>query len=70
MMGPIDTVAQEPAAESGSWLIYLLVLVAGLLVGGTYSAYQSGNKFLTVIMAVLATVSSVGAVMWLIGAMT
>ncbi|MGP6172857.1 hypothetical protein [Corynebacterium sp. A21] len=69
-MESIATVAQEQAAESNNWLIYLLVLVAGLLVGGTYSAYQTGNKFLTVIMAVLAAVSGVGAVIWLIGAMT
>ncbi|QGU07754.1 hypothetical protein COCCU_09150 [Corynebacterium occultum] len=69
-MPPIARVAQEQAAESNNWMIYLLMLVAGLLVGGAWSAYKSDNKFLTVIMAVLAAVATVGAVMWLIGAMT
>lgn len=69
-MTPIARIAQEQAAQTNSWMIYLLVLVAGLLVGGTWSAYKSENKFLTVLMAVLAAVACVGAVMWLIGAMT
>lgn len=69
-MTPIARIAQEQAAQDNNWLVYLLVLVAGLLVGGTWSAYKSENKILTVIMAVLAAVACVGAVMWLTGAMT
>ncbi|MGD7000935.1 hypothetical protein [Corynebacterium halotolerans] len=66
----LATVAQEQSGDNNNWMIYLLFIVAGLLVGGTWSAYQNGSKFLTGIMAVLAALAVLGAVMWLIGAMT
>ncbi|AKK09171.1 hypothetical protein HCH15_09815 [Corynebacterium testudinoris] len=56
--------------ESNNWLIYLLFIVAGLLVGGVWSAYQAGNKLLTIVLAVFAAVALTGAVLWMLGAMT
>lgn len=53
-----------------SWLVYLLFLVAGLMVGGTWSMYQAGNKVLTIVFALIAAVSLVGAILWLIGVMS
>ena len=70
-MTDIARLAQDQAGNSGnSWLVYLLFLVAGLLVGGTWSAYQNGNKPLTIFLALTAAVSFVGAVLWMIGAMS
>ncbi len=70
-MTDIATLAQDQAGGSGNhWLIYLFFLVAGLLVGGTWSAYQNGNKPLTIFLALTAAVSFAGAVLWMIGAMS
>lgn len=70
-MTQASQLAQSATDDSGgNWLIYLLFIVAGLLVGGTWSAYQNGSKFFTVVLAVLAAVSFVGAILWMIGAMT
>lgn len=65
-MHEVARVAQEQSGD-GNWLVLVLFIVAGLLVGGTWSAYQNGGKVLTVIMAVLAAVALVGAVLWLMG---
>jgi len=35
-----------------TWLVYLLFAVAGLLVGGAWSAYQAENRAMTYIAAV------------------
>lgn len=64
----IATVAQESRDES-TWLVYLLFIVAGLLVGATWSAYQSGSRRLTVFLALCAAVAFAGAVFWMMGAM-
>lgn len=64
----IATVAQESQDES-TWLVYLLFIVAGLLVGATWSAYQSGSRRLTVFLALCAAVAFAGAVFWMMGAM-
>lgn len=52
-----------------SWLIYLLFAVAGLLVGGTWSAYQAGQRVLTFVLALLAALAATAALLWLLGAM-
>lgn len=74
MLGELATVAAAlpPAAEDRrpDWLIYLLFIAAGLLTGGTWSAYQAGHKLITIILAVLAAVTLVAAVLWLMGVMT
>jgi len=64
----IATVAQESQSDS-NWLVYLLFIVAGLLVGATWSAYQAGSRRLTVFLALCAAVAFAGAVFWLMGAM-
>lgn len=50
-------------------MVYLLFIAAGLLVGGTWSAYQSGSRPLTIFLALCAAVAFAGAVFWLMGAM-
>ncbi|MEJ4099440.1 hypothetical protein V5S96_03565 [Corynebacterium mastitidis] len=54
-------------AAGTSWFIYLMFAVAGILVGGTWSAYQNGARKLTVLCGILAALA--GAVLWLIGGM-
>lgn len=49
------------------WLIWGLFIIAGLLVGGVYSAYQNGSKAATLIMAVIAAVAVLTAVLMLLG---
>ncbi|KAA8722626.1 hypothetical protein [Corynebacterium spheniscorum] len=74
MLNELATVAAAfPLAEEerrSDWLVYLLFIAAGLLTGGTWSAYQAGHKLITIILAVLAAVALVAAVMWLMGVMT
>ncbi|MCF4006325.1 hypothetical protein L1O03_03910 [Corynebacterium uropygiale] len=70
---PALAIVAADSAGSGSsmsWLVYLLFLVAGLMVGGTWSMYQAGNKVLTIVFALIAAVSLVGAILWLIGVMS
>lgn len=70
-MPELVRIAQDQDGGSGNnWLIYLLFLVAGLLVGGTWSAYQNGSRILTVVLALIAAVAFAAAVLWMIGAMT
>lgn len=69
-MPQLISVAQEQTEGGIDWMVLILFIVAGLLVGGTWSAYQNSNKFLTVVMAVLAAVALTGAVLWMIGVMS
>lgn len=65
----IATVAQANQSGGGTWLVYLLFIVAGLLVGGTWSAYQNGSRPLTIFLALCAAVAFAGAAFWMMGAM-
>ena len=56
-------------STGNTWLIYGLFLIAGLFVGGAWSAYKAKNLVLTVIAAAIAVVAAAGALSWLIGAM-
>jgi membrane protein len=53
-----------------TWLVYLLFAVAGLLVGGAWSAYQAENRAMTYIAAIGAAVAFTTAVLWMIGEMS
>lgn len=68
MVAEFVTLAQESEGPN-FWLVWGLFIVAGLLVGGVWSAYQSGNKVATIVIAVIAAVTLVGAFMWLFGEM-
>ena len=58
-------------ASTGSrWLIYALFLVAGLFVGGAWSAYKAGNRILMAVAGAIAAVAAGGGIFWMIGAMT
>ncbi|EEI78633.1 hypothetical membrane protein [Corynebacterium striatum] len=48
-------------------MILILFLVAGLLFGGAWSAYQQGSKFFTLVAAVLGAVSAAVALAWMFG---
>ena len=50
-------------------MILILFLVAGLLLGGAWSAYQQGSKFFTLVAAVLGAVSAAAALAWMFGVM-
>lgn len=68
-MEAVAILAQEESTQPNYWLVWGLFLIAGLLVGGVWSAYQNSSRALTVIMAVLAAVATLAAVLMLIGGM-
>ncbi|AIJ33849.1 MULTISPECIES: hypothetical protein [Corynebacterium] len=41
---------------AGMWVV-ILFLLAGMLVGGVWSAYQNGSKAVTVILALCAVIA-------------
>ena len=49
--------------------VWILFLVAGLLLGGAWAAYQAESNFWTVVAGLLATISAAAAVAWLISEM-
>ncbi|KQB85269.1 hypothetical protein [Corynebacterium oculi] len=61
--------AAQGANSTNNWFIYLMFAVAGILVGGTWSAYQNGAKKLTLVCGTLAALALAGAILWLIGGM-
>lgn len=46
--------------------VLFLFLVAGLLIGGAWSAYQNDSKLMTVVAGVLAAIAIAAAVAWLL----
>ena len=53
-----------------TWLVYLLFAVAGLLVGGAWSAYQAETRAMTYIAAIGAAIAFTAGVLWMIGEMS
>ena len=51
-------------------MILVLFLVAGMLVGGAWSAYQQGSKAMTVVASLLAAITVVAAISWMVGAVS
>ncbi|CAM3151070.1 MULTISPECIES: hypothetical protein [Corynebacterium] len=45
---------------AGMWVV-VLFLLAGLLAGGVWSAYQHGSKAVTIVLALLAALAFVFA---------
>lgn len=60
----------ENSSGTSNWMIYALFLLAGLFVGGAWSAYKNNNVALAVFAGVIAVVSVAGGVLWMIGEMT
>lgn len=54
---------------AGGIAVWSLFILAGLLVGGTWSFYQQGHKGVTVALGILAALSLAGALVVLIGSM-
>lgn len=67
---PPDLDAPESSGDTSFWPMLILFLLAGLLVGGTWSAYQNGGKITTVVMAVLAVLACAAAILWMVGAIS
>ena len=57
----------QSAVGGGAALTYLLFIIAGLFVGGTWTAYKSGSRVGMIICGAIALVALVGAILWLIG---
>lgn len=68
-MPELVTVASS-ASEPNYAFVYMLFILAGLLVGGAWSAYQAENKRATYGLAVVAAISLAGALFMLIGEMS
>lgn len=68
-MPEIVTVASSTQQPNFA-LVYVLFILAGLLVGGAWSAYQAENRRATYGMAVIAAIALAGALLKLIGEMT
>ena len=47
-------------------VVLILFLVAGVLLGGAWSAYQNDSKLLTVVAGVLAAITVAAALAWLL----
>ena len=52
-----------------TFLVLVLFLLAGLLVGGAWSAYQQDSKFWTISTSLLAVVAAAAGIAIMIGAM-
>ncbi|MFV8380485.1 hypothetical protein [Corynebacterium hindlerae] len=63
------TVAKS-ASEPRYALVYVLFIIAGLLVGGAWSAYKAENRTATFGLAICAAIALAAALLWLIGEMT
>lgn len=66
--GALVFLAQAPTSffdRMGVAGIYLTFIIAGLLVGGTWSAYRAGSLPATVILGVLAVAFLAGGILWL-----
>lgn len=47
-------------------VVLILFIVAGVLIGGAWSAYQNDSKLLTVVAGVLAAITVAAALAWLL----
>ncbi|AIT61417.1 hypothetical protein [Corynebacterium doosanense] len=67
-MSILASVAQNDSPSALTYLpVWLLFLLAGLLVGGAWSAYQGSSKVATILMAVLAALATAAALVILLG---
>ncbi|WP_347307238.1 hypothetical protein [Corynebacterium sp. SA-MJD20WY100] len=48
------------------FMVWILFLIAGLLAGGAWAAYQNGSKFWTIIASFLAAIAFAASVAWMI----
>ncbi|MHA2789314.1 hypothetical protein ACXZ66_09240 [Corynebacterium sp. S7] len=65
----VEVLAQDSPSVGGSMFIWILFIIAGILVGGAWSAYQNGSKGATMVMAVLAAAALLIALLNLFNAM-
>lgn len=52
------------------WMIYGLFIVAGLFIGGAWSAYKAENKLGMIVAGGIGVIAVVGGILWMIGEMT
>ncbi len=65
----LATAPQAPDAGN-RWMIYGLFIVAGLFIGGAWSAYKAENKLGMIVAGAIGGVAAIGALLWMIGEMT
>ena len=68
-MAEVVTVASSATGPNYAF-VYILFILAGLLVGGAWSAYQAANRRATYGLAVIAAVAIIAALYMLIGEMS
>lgn len=66
----VTAAVQNDTGAGDRWFIYGLFLIAGLFVGGAWSAYKSDNKVLMIVAGLIAVAAAGGGVLWLLGEMT
>ncbi|GAB3590330.1 hypothetical protein GCM10027580_01910 [Corynebacterium faecale] len=58
-------------ADAGNrWMIYGLFIIAGLFIGGAWSAYKAENKLGMIVAGGIGAIAAVGGILWMIGEMT
>ncbi|AKE41519.1 hypothetical membrane protein [Corynebacterium kutscheri] len=49
------------------WLVYLLFMIAGFLVGGVWTAYKNGSTIAMIVLGVLAFIAGATGIFWAMG---
>lgn len=65
----LATAPQVP--DTGNrWMIYGLFILAGLFIGGAWSAYKAENKLGMIVAGAIGGIAAIAALLWMIGEMT
>lgn len=65
----LATAPQAP--DTGNrWMIYGLFILAGLFIGGAWSAYKAENKLGMIVAGAIGALAALGGIFWMIGEMT
>lgn len=65
----LATTTTSPDAGN-RWMIYGLFIIAGLFIGGAWSAYKAENKLGMIVAGAIGIIAVAGGVLWMIGEMT
>ncbi|MBD8028888.1 hypothetical protein H9627_00855 [Corynebacterium sp. Sa1YVA5] len=68
-----DTVLASTATQpdvGNRWMIYGLFIIAGLFIGGAWSAYKAENKMGMFVAGAIGIIAAVGGILWTMGEMT
>ncbi|BAC18810.1 hypothetical protein HMPREF0290_2032 [Corynebacterium efficiens YS-314] len=68
-----DTVLASTTTQPDAgnrWMIYGLFIIAGLFIGGAWSAYKAENKIGMFVAGAIGIIAAVAGILWTIGEMT